>query len=165
MEKVGTISSHDRQQPKGLTHTQRQHFRRRTTVRRPAKTPVSTCIRFRSAHSSLPVPFRYSLLMGGTMTFLKSGYKSCCCKAITSLLLQSGSVIIMRCSRRAVRNVGIDVVCRFPRTVGSVEQFHRSTLPIRPSFPPRALPQVSLCNSPHKVDEGSSCSRFSRYWF
>jgi hypothetical protein len=39
-------------------------------------------------------------------------------------------------SSRAVRNVGIDVLYRFPRAVGSVGQFHRSTLPIRPSFPP-----------------------------
>jgi hypothetical protein len=41
---------------------------------------------------------------------LLCAYTRCCCKAITSLYLQSGSVIIKRRSRRAVRNVGIDVL-------------------------------------------------------
>ena len=40
----------------------------------------------------------------------------------------------MRRSRRAVRNVGIDVLCRFPRTVRSVGQSHRSALPISRHF-------------------------------
>jgi len=93
------------------------------------------------------------------MTFLKSAYK-CCCKAITSLFLQSGSVIIVRRSRRAVRNVGIDVLCRFPRTVGREgNSFMFSSLSIRPSFPPRAPRRFSVCSSAHRVDEGSSCSR------
>jgi hypothetical protein len=47
------------------------------SVRRLARTFVSTCIRFRSRSliitSAIPL---LSLLMGGTMTFLKSGYIS-----------------------------------------------------------------------------------------
>ncbi len=96
--------------------------------------------------------------------FLSGAYTTCWCKAITSLLLQSGLVIIKRRTRRAVRNVGIDGLCRFPRAVGRVGQFHRSTLSIRPSFPPRVPPRFSLCNSARKADEGSSCSRSSRCW-
>jgi hypothetical protein len=51
------------------------------------------------------------------MTFLMGAYRPCCCKAIRSLFLQSGSVIIRRLSRGAVRNVGIDVLA-IPKDCG-----------------------------------------------
>lgn len=48
------------------------------------------------------------------VTFLLESYTPCCCKAILSLLLQNGSVIIMRGNRRAVRNVGTAALWRVP---------------------------------------------------
>ena len=68
--------------------------------------------------------------MGRIMTFLLGRYTSCWCKAIMSLFLQSGSVIIMRRRRGAVRNVGIAVLaiskaCGKSGTASSFHAFHQ----------------------------------------
>ena len=67
--------------------------------------------------------------MGRIMTFLMGRYRTCWCKAIMSLFLQSGSVIIMR-RRGAVRNVGIAVLaiskaCGKSGTASSFHAFHQ----------------------------------------
>ena len=48
---------------------------------------------------------------------------------------------------------------RFPRSVGSVGQFYRSMLSIRPAFPPLQPISFSVRSLVHKLVAESSCSR------
>jgi hypothetical protein len=66
-----------RQQPKGLTHTQRQHRRRRDHRAPPGQNFCQYLYSFRSRSLIVtsPIPL-VSLLMGRTMTFLKSAYSA-----------------------------------------------------------------------------------------